>query len=147
MSKRKRQKGGAMIPNILTLLQTAIRERRKVAVRYHDQGDTRVVEPHALYRSDNDELLMDGFQIDGYSSSGRPPPFWRPFRLKKIRTLSVLTEIFEPRYDDGYSPNKVRYRSGMIACVGEEGAAAPYSYMTPAHEMGPHPRQGTHRLK
>lgn len=145
MSKRKRQKVEDMLPNVLQLLQSAIRERRRVAVRYHDQDEPRVVEPHAVYRADNDDLVMDGYQVGGYSTSGRPLPFWRPFRLKKIRTLSLLKDTFTPRYEDGYSPNKIRYRTGMIAGIGEPGEAAPYSYMPPAHEMGPHRPAGTGR--
>ncbi len=106
-----------MIPNILQLLTTAIREKRCVAIRYHDQRHVRVVEPHAIYTHESGELVMDAFQTRGYSSSGRPPPFWRPFRLKKISAISPLKENFETRLQEGFSTEKAKYRKGPVAMV------------------------------
>jgi len=51
-----------MIPNILQLLTAAIREKRCVAIRYHDQRHVRVIEPHAIYTHESGELVMDAFQ-------------------------------------------------------------------------------------
>lgn len=110
-----------MIPNILKLLTTAIREKRCVAIRYHDQRHVRVVEPHAIYTHESGELVMDAFQTRGYSSSGRPPPFWRPFRLKKISAISSLKENFETRLKEGYSPDKDKYRNAPVAMVDNLG--------------------------
>jgi len=106
-----------MIPNILQVLTTAIREKRCVAIRYHDQRQVRVIEPHAIYTHESGELVMDAFQTRGYSSSGRPPPFWRPFRLKKISAISPLKENFETRVQEGFSPEKDKYRHGPVAMV------------------------------
>jgi len=106
-----------MIPNILKVLTTAIREKRCVAIRYHDQRHVRVVEPHAIYTHESGELVLDGFQTRGYSASGRPPPFWRPFRLKKISAISTLKEDFETRVQEGFSHSKDRYRHGLVAIV------------------------------
>ena len=106
-----------MIPNILQLLTQAIHEKRCVAIRYHDQRHVRVVEPHVIYTQEGGELVMDAFQTRGYSSSGRPPPFWRPFRLKKIGAISVLKENFETRAHEGFSPEKDKYRNGLVAIV------------------------------
>ena len=106
-----------MIPNILKVLTTAIREKRCVAIRYHDQRHVRVVEPHAIYTHESGELVLDGFQTRGYSASGRPPPFWRPFRLKKINAISTLKEDFETRAQEGFSHTKDRYRNGLVAIV------------------------------
>jgi predicted DNA-binding transcriptional regulator YafY len=114
--KRKTLKE-SMIPNILQLLTTAIREKRCVAIRYHDQRHVRVIEPHAIYTHESGELVMDAFQTRGYSSSGRPPPFWRPFRLKKISAISPLKENFETRVQEGFSPEKDKYRNGPVAMV------------------------------
>src|SRR4030066_223435 len=114
--KRKAQKD-TMIPNILQLLTAAIREKRCVAIRYHDQRHVRVVEPHAIYTHESGELVMDAFQTRGYSASGRPPPFWRPFRLKKINAISPLKESFETRLQEGFSPEKEKYRKGPVAMV------------------------------
>jgi len=109
-----------MIPNILQLLTTAIREKRCVAIRYHDQRHVRVVEPHAIYTHESGELVLDAFQTRGYSSSGRPPPFWRPFRLKKISAISPLKENFETRLQEGFSSEKDRYQKGLVAMVGDQ---------------------------
>lgn len=106
-----------MIPNILQLLTAAIREKRCVAIRYHDQRHVRVVEPHAIYTHESGELVMDAFQTRGYSASGRPPPFWRPFRLKKITAISTIKENFETRAQEGFSHAKDKYRNGLVAMV------------------------------
>ena len=106
-----------MIPNILKLLTTAIHEKHCVAIRYHDQRHVRVVEPHAIYTHESGELVLDAFQTRGYSASGRPPPFWRPFRLKKISAISTLKEDFETRAQEGFSQAKDRYRNGLVAIV------------------------------
>lgn len=106
-----------MIPNILQVLTTAIREKRCIAIRYHDQRHVRVVEPHVIYTHESGELVLDAFQTRGYSSSGRPPPFWRPFRLKKIGAVSALKENFETRLQEGFSPDKDKYSKGLVAIV------------------------------
>jgi predicted DNA-binding transcriptional regulator YafY len=122
MQKSKKKGKGkiredTMIPNILQLLTTAIREKRCVAIRYHDQRHVRVVEPHVIYTHESGELVMDAFQTRGYSSSGRPPPFWRPFRLKKINAISPLKEHFETRLREGFSHEREKYRNGRVAMV------------------------------
>lgn len=116
-----------MIPNILQLLTTAIREKRCVAIRYHDQRHVRVVEPHAIYTHESGELVMDAFQTRGYSSSGRPPPFWRPFRLKKISAISPLKENFETRLQEGFSPEKEKYRKGPVAMVDDRRMSSEFA--------------------
>jgi hypothetical protein len=83
-----------MLPNTIQLISQAIKEKRCIAIRYHDQRQIRVVEPHAVYTDERGDLSMDAYQTRGHSASGRPPPFWRPFRLKKITAVSVLKEKF-----------------------------------------------------
>jgi predicted DNA-binding transcriptional regulator YafY len=111
-----------MLPNILQIMTKAVKERRCVAIRYHDQRQIRVLEPHAIYTDDHGELVLDGFQTRGYSSSGRPTPFWRPFRLKKITAISVLKETFEPRTTEGFSPQRLKYQNHLVAIVEEQQA-------------------------
>ena len=106
-----------MIPNVLQLLTQAVREKRCVAVRYHDQRHVRVIEPHVIYSHEGGELLLDAYQTRGYSSSGRAPPFWRPFRLKKIVAVSLLKESFETRLVEGFAHDKDKYRRGLVAMV------------------------------
>lgn len=106
-----------MSANILQVLVQAIKERRCVALRYHDQRGLRVVEPHAVYTGERSVLMLDGYQIRGYSSSGRPMPFWRPFRLKEISSIEVLKETFTPRTAEGFSAARLKYKSGLVAIV------------------------------
>jgi len=113
-----------MIPNILQLLTSAIREKRCVAIRYHDQRHVRVIEPHVVYTHESGELVVDAYQTRGYSSSGRPPPYWRPFRLKKINAVSVLKETFETRVREGFAPDKDKYRRGLVAMIDDRRQAA-----------------------
>jgi predicted DNA-binding transcriptional regulator YafY len=126
-SKRKRRRKPAkapMIPNIIQLLTAAIREKRSVAIRYHDQRHVRVIEPHVIYTHEGGELVVDAYQTRGYSASGRPPPFWRPFRLKKISAVSLLKENFETRYKEGFVRDKDRYSNGLVAVVDDRRHAA-----------------------
>jgi len=106
-----------MIPNILQLMMSAIRDKRCVAIRYHDQRHVRVIEPHVIYTHESGELIVDAYQTRGYSSSGRPPPYWRPFRLKKINAVSLLKESFETRLIEGFSRDKDKYRRGLVAMI------------------------------
>jgi len=141
-----------MIPNVLQLLTQAVREKRCVAIRYHDQRHVRVVEPHVLYTHESGEILLDAFQTRGYSSSGRPPPFWRPFRLKKISAISLLKENFETRMAEGFSHEKDKYKRGLVAMVDDrrKSTSIPPEVLIRKHamdtglgkpaaeEMGPH---------
>ena len=114
-----------MIPNILQLLVKAVREKRCLAIRYHDQQEIRVIEPYAIYTADNTEIMVDAFQTRGYTASGRPPPFWRPFRVKEISAASLMNETFAVRNADGFNTNRPRYRKGLIAIVsGVPGVAS-----------------------
>lgn len=137
-----------MIPNILQILTAAIREKQCVAIRYHDQRDVRVIEPHVVYTKENGELVVEAYQVRGYSSSGRPPPFWRPFRLRKITAVSTLKERFETRLKEGFSRDKGKYRRGLVAIIDDRrqsnlgppaAANAGYIYPQP-QDIGPHAR-------
>jgi len=127
-----------MLPNTIQLISQAIKEKRCIAIRYHDQRQIRVVEPHAVYTDERGDLSMDAYQTRGHSASGRPPPFWRPFRLKKITAVSVLKEKFQPRITEGFSANRLKYRSGLVAIVQDSQPAFGYVYPAPTTEIGPH---------
>jgi predicted DNA-binding transcriptional regulator YafY len=115
-----------MASNILQILSQAIRDKRCIAIRYHDQRQIRVLEPHAIYTGERGELMVDAYQTRGFSSSGRPPPFWRPFRLKKITAVSVLKESFTPRVSEGFSPERLKYKSGLVSIVQDHNPAFVY---------------------
>ncbi len=80
-----------------------------------DPGDsTRVVEPHIVYRSSRGSLLVDVYQIGGYSSSGSLPA-WRPLSVTDITRVTVRAETFKVRWAEGYNPtNRRRYR--VVVC-------------------------------
>lgn len=74
---------------------------------------SRTGEPHIVYESSAGNVLVDLYQTDGYTSSGRPP-MWRPIALADVRSVIVLDESFEPR--PTYNPrNRSRYR--RIICA------------------------------
>ena len=133
-----------MLPNIMQVLSQAINDRRCVAIRYHDQRQVRVIEPHAIYMSDRGDLLLDAYQTRGHSSSGRPPPFWRPFRLKKITAVSVLKEAFRPRVSEGFSSERLKYKKGLVAVVQGDQTPA-FHYPSKPEEMGPFLPEGVRR--
>ena len=126
-----------MLPNILRVLSEAIRECRLVAIRYHGQREIRVIEPHAIYANERGELVVDGYQVKGYSATGRQGPYWRPFRLKKIAAITKLKETFEVRVADGFSANKPRYRKGLVAIVESNKPMHTYPIEVLQREMGP----------
>jgi len=124
-----------MLPNILQVLSGAVKSRHCIALRYADQRQIRVVEPHAIYTDERGELVLDAYQTRGYSASGRPPPFWRPLRLKKISGVQVLKESFVPRASEGFSAARLKYRKGLVAIVEQPPAA--FVYPTTVSDMGP----------
>ncbi|MHB8742362.1 MAG: WYL domain-containing protein [Sulfuricaulis sp.] len=127
-----------MLPNTIQLISQAIKDKHCIAIRYHDQRQIRVVEPHAVYTDERGELAMDAYQTRGHSASGRPPPFWRPFRLNKITAVSVLKETFQPRLAEGFSANRLKYRSGLVAIVQDSQPSFGYVYPAQTTEIGPH---------
>jgi predicted DNA-binding transcriptional regulator YafY len=127
-----------MLPNTIQTISQAIKDKRCIAIRYHDQRQVRVVEPHAVYTDERVELTLDAYQSRGYSASGRPPPFWRPFRLTKITAVSVLKEKFEPRIAEGFSSSRMKYRSGLVAIVQDSQPTFGYVYPAQTTEIGPH---------
>ncbi len=106
-----------MLPNALQVVTRAIRERRCLAIHFDGQRDVRVVEPHAVYSDEQDRLVLDAYQIRGYSEAGRPTPFWRPFPLGQITTISLLKENFAPRILEGFSPTRPKYRRGLVVVI------------------------------
>lgn len=133
-----------MSKNVVKLITKAIKERKLIALRYRGQADIRVIEPHAMYRDERDEVVVDGFQVRGFSASGRPPPFWRPYRVKKITALNVLGDRFIPRLSEGFTLNKQRYKKELLAAVDVGGM----HYMYPPEalqDMGPPKPEFTRR--
>ena len=92
-------------------LVEAVRAHRAVELSYKG-GDTRVVQPHAVYRTSSGGLRVECVQVGGASSSGTLPG-WRDFELMKISEVRVLDAEFTPASDFDRAASK--YRHGLIA--------------------------------
>jgi hypothetical protein len=79
--------------------------------------------------------MLDAYQIRGHSSSGRPLPFWRPFRVKKIDEIEILKNVFMPRTAEGFSAARLKYKNGLVAIVEAPGAV--FAHPDAAVEVGP----------
>jgi hypothetical protein len=96
-------------------LRAAIEGRRVVRLGYSgDSGAMRTVHPHALFESEAGSLCLDGYQVDGYTSSGVLPQ-WRVFTVDKVMAIEVLDEGFTVA--PGWNPEAKRYRNGLVARV------------------------------
>jgi hypothetical protein len=91
-------------------LVDAVRAHRAVELVY--RGDSRIVHPHAVYRSPAGKLCVDGVQVAGASRSGALPG-WREFELMKIADVRVLDATFDT--DSGFKPASEKYRNGLLA--------------------------------
>ena len=126
-----------MAEDVLGILKEAVRSRRCCALRYRDQMQVRVVEPHAVYEDASGEIIVDCYQVRGHSEAGRTPPFWRPFRLRKISAAALLKKTFIPRRSEGFSATRSRYRKGLICAVAEGDISIPQPPMPPQTPVGP----------
>lgn len=94
-----------MLPNLVPTLAAAIRNRRCVVLRYDGKPDSRTVEPHVLFRANENpggDLVLVAYQVRGYHSGHREGSFWRPFSLQKVDSLTITQETFVPRLAHGY---------------------------------------------
>ena len=91
-----------MIPNVQHIVAAAIRNKRRLGLRYDGRPQDRFVEPHIIYTSDQEVATVLAYQVRGYHSSRRQGSFWRPFQLRKIDEISVIDELFLPRFSEGY---------------------------------------------
>lgn len=105
-------------------------------IRYGGQGRARVVEPHLLYRTAGGRRTLVAYQVHGYSAGGRPPPFWRPFRLSRIDEIYPLPEDFEPRFERGFATVAALVRGEVLATVAEADVTLPGSGDPPGGEPG-----------
>jgi hypothetical protein len=92
----------------------AVRNRRVVELLYDGDPAARIVEPHVLYQSSTDKVVLDAFQLAGPTHSGALPG-WRQFELERIERVIVRETPFMPAPD--YHPDSDRYAHGVIAQV------------------------------
>ena len=81
---------------------------------YMDYGPgLRLIEPYACGFSARGDGLMYAYQVGGASASGVRVG-WKTFRVDRIETLDLDTEVFEVRRDYGKGDNKPRIKT-MLA--------------------------------
>ena len=76
----------------------AIDEQKVISFQYDRLP--RTVEPHKVGRTTAGNIVLSGYQIAGRSHSNEVP-YWRLYKLRKIRDLEVDQERFDgprPRY-------------------------------------------------
>jgi len=100
------------------VVREAIAGRRPLFLVYRT-GATRVVQPHALYRTSGGRLFLDAYQVAGESSSGDLPG-WREFDLALTTDVEALDDAFEVA--PGFDPGALKYRRGLLAIVGSDAA-------------------------
>ncbi len=129
-----------MIPVVLKLLSKAAKERRRAAIRYDGQHHLRVVEPHVVYMDSDGGVVAECYQVKGYSTAGKPPPFWKSFRVTKIDAAFLLDSTFEAQ-----NPKKLSLRKSrrVIAMAYDRPPAIP----APQNRVQPHSRQQEKLLK
>jgi hypothetical protein len=126
-----------MAGDVLSVFKEAVQSRCCCALRYRDQAQVRVVEPHAVYEDASGEIIVDCYQVSGHSESGRTPPFWRPFRIRKISAAALLKRTFAPRHSEGFSATRSRYRNGLICAVSDPSAPVLRPPISPSAPVGP----------
>ena len=91
----------------------AVSAHRAVELLYrgHRGLETRIVHPHAVYRTSSGNLRVEGVQVSG-PTSGKLPG-WRDFELMKIVDVHVLETEFEPATD--FNRTSPRYQHGLLA--------------------------------
>lgn len=109
-----------MIPNLYKTIASAIRNKRRILIRYNGRAMSRVVEPHALFKAEDGEVSLLGYQVRGYHSRKRNGSFWRPFQLKKIDNVHVSQELFEARLSHGYAAVARSLKGQMMSALDVE---------------------------
>lgn len=75
----------------------ALEERRVLRVVYVT-GGTRMIQPHAIYRTPDGTELLEAFQVQGFSEGGVEHG-WKNFDLSRLQEVELGEERFEPRRD------------------------------------------------
>ncbi len=88
----------------------AIKSKHKVELNYKGEG-YRIVCPHVIYISTTGKVLVDSYQLSGYSNHSEKIPDWRPFDIEKITTLKILDDTFDVA--PGYNPFSDRYSNAI----------------------------------
>lgn len=85
-----------------------------LTLRYEGGGE-RVVHPHVLFRSAPGNVVLDGYQVAGDSSTPDALPDWRGFDLGRIDSAALSAHAFPVA--PGYNPEAPKYAGGVLARV------------------------------
>lgn len=96
---------------MLELIVNAIENHHRLTI-FYPPGE-RLIEPHAVGRSREGDLLLRAFQVSGASASGEHHN-WKLFRLDRMGRPGESGENFDgPR--PLYNPNDSAMKGGIIA--------------------------------
>jgi predicted DNA-binding transcriptional regulator YafY len=80
--------------NTLELLENAINEQKTISFDYKWEW-VRIWNPHTIFaHSSTWNVLIDIFQIDGYSTDNETIPWWKQFSLTKITNINISDSTF-----------------------------------------------------
>lgn len=96
---------------MLQTIKDAIAAKRTITINY--PPGMRTVEPHALGRSADGNLLLRAFQTDGASASGEHKD-WKLFRLDRAANVGGTGNAF-PGPRAGYRKGDTAMKGGVIA--------------------------------
>jgi len=101
----------------VSLFSQAIKDQRRVVLRYDGQNLVRIVEPHALYLDENNDIQIDAYQTRSGREGTNSERCWMTFALRKIDSLYHINKIFETRTLEGFERTHARYHKALIAMV------------------------------
>ena len=74
-----------------------------------------MVHPHVLFRTTTGKICIDGYQVEGATTSGESVPDWRQMNLAKISQIEILDGTFETA--PGLNLGSSKYATGLLAHV------------------------------
>jgi hypothetical protein len=94
-------------------LREAIEGRIEIVIEYgrDPKGANRRCQPHVLYRDQSRHLILEVFQVAGYSSSGGLPG-WKHLRLDAIHHVVLTGTRFLPA--PGYNPQHEEFAQVLV---------------------------------
>lgn len=87
---------------IIQTLREAIEKLQVIIFNY--SGSDRIVQPYVFGLSSEGNPLLRGYQLQGESRSGKGPG-WRVFQVRKMISVDLYGEWFEPDFST-YDPFK-----------------------------------------
>lgn len=109
-----------MIPNVQHIIQAAIRNKRRLVLRYDGRTQFRVIEPHLLYKT-GEVISLLGYQVRGHHSSRRrKESYWRPFQLRKMDSVFVTDELYAPRLKEGFAKVSTMIRGQTLKSIAQD---------------------------